>query len=299
MSFASEVKEELCRTQMTKKCCVRAELYGILLFCQSFRAEEIKIVTALPSFAKRLPELLYRGFKLEFDRLPSENEAGKRAFLLQNFAKIAALREVFGYDSAATPAHHINFAAVEEEHCRTAFLRGAFLAGGSVSDPMNSYHLELVTTHFNVSRELTALLHEAGFAPKQTLRKSSYVTYFKPSESIEDFLTAIGAPLSAMNVMTAKLERHLRGSINRAVNCDTANLDKTVDAAMGQVEAIGRLEAQHQMESLPEKLLETARLRLLHTDLNLAQLALLHEPPVTKSCLNHRLRKLMELSKNG
>lgn len=171
------------------------------------------------------------------------------------------------------------------------------MAGGSVNDPTKSYHLELVTSHYSVSRELAALLPEAGFEPKQTTRKSNYVTYFKPSETIADFLTAVGAPLAAMEVMNAKLEKHLRGSVNRRVNCDSANLDKAVDAALLQVEAIQRYSAIHGLDALPDKLRETARLRAENPELTLAQLAALCDPPVTKSCLNHRLRKLMELAK--
>ncbi len=297
MSFSAQVKGELCRIPLSRRCCARAEAYGILLFCHSFTAAEIKIVTSAPVFAKRLPVLFRKAFKVDFDRTPEPAETGKRIFLITDPGKLAAIREAYGSDLAASLANHINFAVLEEDHDRTAFLRGAFLAGGSVTDPAKSYHLELVTSHYSVSRELAALLPEAGFEPKQTTRKSNYVTYFKPSETIADFLTAIGAPLAAMEVMNAKLEKHLRGSVNRRVNCDSANLDKAVDAALLQVEAIQRYSAIHGLDALPDKLRETARLRTENPELTLSQLAALCDPPVTKSCLNHRLRKLMELAK--
>ena len=297
MSFSAQVKGELCRIPLSRRCCARAEAYGILLFCHSFTAAEIKIVTSAPVFAKRLPVLFRKAFKVDFDRTPEPAETGKRIFLITDPGKLAAIREAYGSDLAASLANHINFAVLEEDHDRTAFLRGAFLAGGSVTDPAKSYHLELVTSHYSVSRELAALLPEAGFEPKQTTRKSNYVTYFKPSETIADFLTAIGAPLAAMEVMNAKLEKHLRGSVNRRVNCDSANLDKAVDAALLQVEAIQRYSAIHGLDALPDKLRETARLRTENPELPLSQLAALCDPPVTKSCLNHRLRKLMELAK--
>ena len=295
MSFSNQVKTELCRGAISRRCCARAEAYGALLFCRRFTREEIRVVTASPSFAKRLPELFRRAFRVEFDAVTA-SAAGKQTFSLTNPAKLIAVREAFGYESEASLAHHINFAMVEEDHCRSAFLRGAFLAGGSVSDPSKSYHLELCTTHFNVSRELAALLREAGFEPKQTTRKSNYITYFKPSETIADFLTALGAPVSAMELINTKLEKHLRGSVNRRVNCDSANLDKAVDAALEQVEAIERYARSRGLDSLPDKLRATAELRLDHPELTLAQLASLSDPPVTKSCLNHRLRKLMELA---
>ena len=295
MSFSNQVKTELCRGAISRRCCARAEAYGALLFCRRFTREEIRVVTASPSFAKRLPELFRRAFRVEFDAVTA-SAAGKQTFSLTNPAKLIAVREAFGYEPEASLAHHINFAMVEEDHCRSAFLRGAFLAGGSVSDPSKSYHLELCTTHFNVSRELAALLREAGFEPKQTTRKSNYITYFKPSETIADFLTALGAPVSAMALINTKLEKHLRGSVNRRVNCDSANLDKAVDAALEQVEAIERYARSRGLDSLPDKLRATAELRLDHPELTLAQLASLSDPPVTKSCLNHRLRKLMELA---
>lgn len=139
---------------------------------------------------------------------------------------------------AGSLANHVNFAVLEEPCCRAAFLRGAFLAGGSVTDPRKAYHLELSTSHYNVSREVPALMREAGFQPKEATRKANYIAYFKQSERIEDFLTAIGAPLAAMEIMNAKLEKNLRGSVNRRVNCDAANLDKAVEAAQVQLEAI-------------------------------------------------------------
>ena len=163
--------------------------------------------------------------------------------------------------------------------------------------PAKRYHLELSTPHLSVSRELRALLLECGFTPKETTRKANSITYFKQSEAIEDFLTAIGAPLAAMEIMNAKAEKDLRGSINRRVNCDAANLDKAVDAAQGQIEAIYRLEERGMLEELPDKLKEAVDLRVAHPELTLAQLAELCEPPVSKSAFNHRLRKLMEMAR--
>ena len=140
------------------------------------------------------------------------------------------------------------------------------------------------------------LLLEAGFTPKETTRKGNCVTYFKQSEAIEDFLTAIGAPVAAMEVMNAKAEKDLRGSVNRRVNCDAANLDKAVDAAQVQLEAIATLEERGLLEELPDKLKEAVDLRVAHPELTLAQLAELCNPPVSKSAFNHRLRKLVELA---
>ena len=174
-----------------------------------------------------------------------------------------------------------------------------FLAGGSVTDPKKAYHLEMVTPHYYVSRELIALMGEVGFQPKETVRKANYITYFKRSGFIEDFLTLIGAPISAMEIMNTKVEKTLHSSVNRRVNCDSANLDKAVDAAQLQLEAIRTLERFGLMDGQADKIKETAMLRTIHPAYTLSQLAIEHSPPLTKSALNHRLRKLMELGKQA
>ena len=289
MSFSTQVKAELCRAPLTKKCCAQAEAYGVLLYCSLSTASEVRITTESPEFADRLPHLFQKAFQVRFDRLPAEG-AGKRIFSITDRDKLSALWAVYGHDPTEALAHHINFAVLEEDHCRASFLRGAFLAGGSVTDPAKRYHLELATSHLSVSRELHALLLEMGFSPNA-------ITYFKQSNSIDDFLTAMGAPLAAMELMNAKAEKDLRGSINRRVNCDAANLDKAVDAAQGQIEAIYRLEERGMLEELPDKLKEAVDLRVAHPELTLAQLAELCEPPVSKSAFNHRLRKLMEMAR--
>lgn len=295
MSFSSQIKQELCKVSIQRKCCAQAEVYGILLFCSSFRRSGIRIVTESDAFAARLPMLFKKAFQIEFDQLPPENP-GKRTFLITDPAKISAIGEAFGYGPGESVALHINFGVLEEDHCRAAFFRGAFLAGGSVTDPDKGYHLEIVTSHYNVGREMPALLRESGFEPKSAERKANYVTYFKQSAYIEDFLTAIGSPVAAMGIMNAKAEKNLRGSINRRVNCEAANLDKTVDASLGQIEAIRTLEERGVLDQLPEKLKETAILRRENPELTLSQLAALCVPPVTKSALNHRLRKLIALA---
>ena len=294
MSFAGDVKTELCRASYTRKCCAQAECYGILLYSNTFSQQEVRIITESAPFAQRLPALLKKACRLTFDRLP-EGE-GKYIFSITDPQKLAAIQQLFG-GGPQSPALHINFGVVEESCCRSAFLRGAFLAGGSVTDPRKGYHLELATSHLSVSREMLALMREMELEPKAAQRKGNAVIYFKQSDRIEDFLTTVGAPLAAMEVMNAKLEKDLRGSVNRRVNCDAANLDKAVEAAMTQVEAIRTLERQGRLAALPGKLQETARLRVEHPEDTLAQLAQQCDPPITKSALNHRLRKLVELSR--
>lgn len=299
MSFSYDTKNELCRLPVQRLCCARAEAYGILLYCSTFHTGEVRVVTENPNFAARLPRLFHRAFGLRFDRQPEpEQQEGKRVFQLTDGKKLDHIINLLGYDPRQNPVLHINFGMLEEECCRSAFLRGVFFAGGSITDPAKRYHLELTTSHMQVSRELDVLLRECGYPPKSVSRNGSFVTYFKQSHQIEDFLTLIGAPVAAMNVMTAKMEKDLRNSVNRRLNCDSANLDKAVGAAQEQLEAIRKLEAAGILEKQPEKLRQTASLRAANPELTLSELAEEFDPPVTKSCLNHRLRKLVELAKN-
>ena len=296
MSFSFEAKNELCRLPVQKLCCARAEAYGILLYCNTFSAGEVRIITGNPALAGRLPKLFQRAFSIRFDRTPEAGETGKLVFQITDEAKIRRIVDLLGFSPEQNLALHINFGLLEEDCCRASFLRGVFFAGGSVTDPAKRYHLELATSHLQVSRELEVLLRECGYPPKSVTRNGSCITYFKQSDQIEDFLTLIGAPVAAMSVMSAKLEKDLRNSVNRRLNCDSANLDKAVEAAQEQLEAIRRLEEAGQMELLPEKLRQTAALRSAHPELTLSELAAEFDPPVTKSGLNHRLRKLVQLA---
>lgn len=297
MSFSFDTKNELCRLPVQKLCCARAEAYGILLYCNTFNSAEIRIITENPNFAARLPKLFHRAFGLSFDRQPEPKAPGKMVFQITEGKKLAHIINIFGFSPEQSPVLHINFAMLEEDCCRASFLRGVFFAGGSITDPLKRYHLELTTSHAQASRELEVLLRECGYPPKSLSRSGSFITYFKQSDQIEDFLTLIGAPVAAMNIMSTKLEKDLRNSVNRRLNCDSANVDKAVEAAQGQLESIRKLEKAEILEHLPEKLQQTAALRLANPELTLSELAAMFDPPVTKSCLNHRLRKLMELAR--
>ncbi len=296
MSFSSEVKSELCCSAISRACCARAEAYGILLCCNTFTTREIRIITESEALAQRLPKLLAKAFDMEFDRVPSPEEQ-KFIFQILDDEKLGRIINALGYDPHQSSVLHINFGLLEDECCRSAFLRGVFLSGGSITDPAKHYHLELATSHAQASRELQALLTDMGHRPRQVMRGGYQVTYFKNSDQIEDFLTVVGAPLSAMELMNTKVEKDLRNDVNRRVNCEAANLDKAVDAAQEQLEAIRILYELDRVESLPDKLKETIILRETYPELTLSQLAAEFDPPLTKSCLNHRLRKLVELSK--
>jgi DNA-binding protein WhiA len=297
ISFSGQIKGELCKTPFSDAASAVAEAYGVLLYCNIFTDLEIRVTTGNADFARRLPPLFQRAFSLSFDRLPETAATrGKNTFAITEPEKLSAVLSALGFDSSGLVSLHINLGLLEEENARRAFIRGAFLASGSVSDPGKSYHLELSTDHPSVHREMLALLTGADLEPKSCARGGNYITYFKQSGGIEDFLTLTGAPLSAMELMSRKIEKDLRNGVNRRVNCDTANLDKSVGAAVAQVEAIRALREGPGFEELPEKLRETAALRADHPELSLSELSLLFNPSISKSCLNHRLRKLVEIA---
>lgn len=296
MSFSGNVKSELCRSEVEKNCCALAEAMGTLLFANTFAPDCIRIVTESQDFGIRLPRLFRKGLGVGFDSLPEQNAAGKLIYQITEPEKINRVFSTCGFSAQNSVSLHVNFALLEKECCQRAFLRGAFLAGGSVTDPEKRYHLELSTTHQSVSRETGRLLVEMNLAAKETERKGSAILYFKQSDSIEDFLTTIGAPVSAMAVMSAKIEKDWRNDANRKTNCDSANVDKAVAAAQEQLSAIRLLEKQDRLKDLPEKLRQTAALRRENPETTLSELAELHDPPVSKSAVNHRMRKLMQLA---
>ena len=298
-SFAYKAKTELCRVPISRPCCARAEAYGVLLYCNTFTPQEMRIITENPEFAARLPRLFHKAFSMKFDRLPQQQEQrGKLIFQITDPEKLERIINQLGYDPKQNVALHVNFGILEDACCRASFLRGAFLAGGSVTDPEKRYHLELATSHAQASRELSALLEEMEMCPRSVSRGGTTVIYFKQSEYIADFLTHIGAPAAAMDIMTAKVDKEIRNGANRAMNCDMANVNKTLDAAQEQREAIEKLHNRGKLDLLPEKLQQAAQLRMLYPELSLTQLAEKCDPPVTKSCMNHRMRKIMEEAKN-
>lgn len=299
MSYSSQVKDEICRAWPKKRGLCLAQAYGILLFCSSFTQSELRIMTQSAPFAARIPKLFQKAFGTGFTRQPEVGHVGRYIFVLNDPVQLAAMAGACGWEPSSSPALHINFGLLEDTESRLAFLRGAFLAGGSVTDPTKSYHLEFCTSHGSVSRELYSLMEECGFRGRLATRKGNYIVYFKQSEEIADLLTALGAPVAGMEVINAKLDKNVVNKANRRSNCDIANVDKVVAAAREQLLAIRKIEEEIGLNHLPQKLKEAAVLRRDNPELSLAQLAEMCDPPVTKSAFNHRLKKLMELSRTG
>ena len=297
ISFSGGAKAEVCRMIPSKRCCALAECFGILLFCNSFSVDGIRIVTESREFGKNLPRLFKKAFELEFDSFPSLEAPGKLVFQMDDPEKIGMIMDAYGFDRN-TVALHVNLPVVEEECCKAAFLRGAFLAGGSVTDPEKGYHMEITTTHQSVARETYVLMHDVlGFYPKSAARGGGQVLYLKQSDMICDCLTFLGAPVAAMGIMEAKLEKELNNKVNRRCNCDDANTSKVVEAAQEQLAAIRVLNDLGLMEQLPQKLQMAAKAREENPESSLTELAAMMEPPISKPAMNHRLKKLVETAK--
>ncbi len=289
-SFAAKTKLELCKRPLGRDCCADAELYGALLFANIFSFDELRLTTENEKFAERVTALATRcvGVKPEHSTLP-----GGKILLTAEGETAQKLYTHFGYETRGQSLH-LNNAVVEDDCCREAFLRGAFLSAGSVNDPERSYHLEISTRHFSLSREMTALLIDMELEPKTTLRKSTYVVYFKESDLVADLLAKMGAGAASLAVHSALIEKEVRNDTNRRVNCDTANISKTVSAAQKQLAAIRKLRDSGALADLPEALREAARLREENPEASLEELASL--AGVSRSGLNHRLARLLTLA---
>ena len=299
MSFSGNAKAEICRTVPSKKCCALAECFGILLFCNSFGQDGIRIITESREFGQNLPKLFQKAFNVDFDSFPSMESPGKLVFQIDAPDKIDLIMEAYGFDRD-TLALHVKLPVVEEDCCKAAFLRGAFLAGGSVTDPEKGYHLELATTHHSVARETFALMEEVlGFYPKSAARGGGQVLYLKQSDIICDCLTYLGAPVAAMGILEAKLEKELNNKVNRRCNCDDANTSKVVEAAQEQLSAIRTLRERGVLEHLPQKLQAAASAREANPESSLTELAAMMVPPITKPAMNNRMKKLVQTAKEA
>lgn len=300
ISFSGCAKAEICRSMPVKNCCALAECFGILLFCNSFRADCIRIITESHELALILPKLFKKAFGVTFDSLPEAENAGKMVFQIHESEKIHQIMSAYGFDVKDTLSLHINLSVIEDDCCKGAFLKGAFLAGGSATDPVKGYHIEFATTHSSVARECNSLMYEVlGVEPKSAARAGGYVLYFKQSDIISDCLTYLGAPIASMGIMEARLEKELNNKVNRRCNCDDANTSKVVEAAQEQLTAIRQLHERGLVEKLPEKLKQAVLAREENPEASLSELAAMMEPPISKPAMNHRLKKLVQMAQEG
>ena len=295
MSFSTEAKKEIAALMPDKLCCRTAQIYGMLECAHAFSAAEISLQTEQEEIAD-----LYDRMVSRICSVPRPQRATlRRQTTWQSTIPDAAVRrqvmEHFGH-SEKDVTLRLNRANLDCDACARAYLRGAFLVCGAVTDPEKDYHLEFATPRYHLSRDLLALFREVNFPAKIVTRGGNYVVYIKGSEAIEDCLTFLGATKAALEMMGVKMVKSIRNDTNRRINCESANMDKTVQAAVAQVEAVRRIDRICGLSALPEELQEVARLRLENPDLSLRDLGALLDPPMTRSGVNHRLQRILKFA---
>ena len=283
MSFSGEVKEELAKHISPSRHCQMAELAALLHFCGQYGMDlnggyTIGFQTENEAVARKGFTLLQKTFNIENDATLSEEQ-------MQDFyCKFGSLEE---------PVSQL---LIKNSCCQRAFLRGAFLSNGSISDPQKGYHMEFVCTHEDKAVQLKKVIQGFDIDAKIVIRKKYYVVYLKEGAGIVDLLNVMEAHVALMNLENLRILKEMRNSINRRVNCEAANISKTVNAAARQIEDIEYLRDHYGFRKLPESLREMAQVRLEYPDAPLKELGEYLDPPVGKSGVNHRLRKLSELA---
>lgn len=287
MSFSSEIKQELSFQLPAARHCRLAELSAILTFCSHSEEEadgrkSVKMHTENLAVARKYFTLLRKtvNIKLNVTVRQTRRPRGGRSFEVTSYADMAAVRHIL----------------IQNPCCRRAFIRGAFLAAGSVSDPEKGYHFEIVCADTARAEKLREMLESFGIEARITMRKRNYILYVKEGSQIADILNVMEAHVGLMKFENIRILKEMRNSVNRQVNCETANLNKTVSAAVKQIEDIQYIRETIGFERLPENLEEIARLRLEQPETTLKELGQMLTPSVGKSGVNHRLRKLSAIA---
>ncbi|NCB41919.1 MAG: DNA-binding protein WhiA [Clostridia bacterium] len=304
MSFTSDTKKELTQLEPDKKCCMLAEIAGFLRFAGSIVISEgrmdIKVSTENPAVARLFITMIksYFGAKSSLSIGEAAPLSKGRSYELIIGAEMNAeqiLREVgiLGVKEGGNYiTEGIDPGLIKKRCCKKAMIRGIFLAAGSISDPDKGYHLEIVCAGESIARDVKKLINSFGLKSKYIFRKSRYVVYIKECEQIIDFLNILGAHGQLFRFENVRITKELRNKTNRISNCDNANFDRTLNASQKQLADIRIIEEAGAFHSLPGKLKETALLRIANPELSLIELAELFRPPLKKSGLNHRLKKL-------
>lgn len=306
MSFSSKTKNELTRMIGEDKCCQIAELSALIkvsgtLSLSGFKKIDLTIVTENPAIARRVFSLLKKVFAINSEIHVKQNKNLKKTntYLIQ-ILDAADLLGQLGIleteDSLFGIREGISEAIIKKECCKRAYLRGAFLGGGSLSDPEKGYHAEMVTHQEGFANALVELLGHYGLAGKIIERKNQFVVYLKEGDQIVDLLNVIGAHSTLLEFENIRIIKQMRNDVNRLVNCETANMNKTIDASYRQVEDIKFIRDTVGLNYLPENLRELAALRLENTEISLKEIGELLEPPVGKSGVNHRFRKIEQIA---
>ena len=294
MSFSIECKKEIMESSNFDNCCLNAHLYGFLCFFPRISSSSITFSSENPDIIDYLLDLFFEnGIGVDTQMV----QKGKKVYSIKCNDHTICEKVISDYFTQNDRLQiRINREHFVCHNCIKAFIAGAFLASGIVSEPQKAYHLEFTTHRANLSTDMIKLLNDTGFPMRESLRGYDHLIYVKDSETIEDLLTYIGAPLSSMKMMEAKIVKSVRNKVTRRVNCENANMNKAVSAAYKDIELIDRLYRSGGKKLLSKDLIKVAEIRKRHPDLNLTELANISGDGLTKSGISHRLRKIRSIA---
>lgn len=304
--FSTRVKHELAHLRVEQSCCRRMEVAALLRACGHITlGSHHRLSCVMSTESSAVARRFFRMLKAEFALQP-EVLVTRRPRLHKNLTYVVRvphqpglveMLQTLGFlDSAGHLRDWVDLDALEQDHCRCAYLRGTFMGTGWVASPERQHHLEITTTNTEAADALGQLLFDFGIPVRMAYRKDLLVLYIKEADQISHFLGLVGASQALLWYESIRAVKEMRNRINRQVNAETANLTKTVDAAARQMEALEQLRAAGRFQELSEPLRELAQLRLAHPDASLKELGEMCRPPVSKSAVNHRMRKLMQLA---
>lgn len=306
MSFTKEVKNELTRFKLSKKCCQIAELSAILRIDGTFHIKgkesfAIHTISENAAVARRTYKLLIDLFGLDceigvtrFDKL--RKSLSYVIYIPPQKSLIQALKQTGILTNGVMIRYGILSRLIKKNCCAASYLRGAFLSGGMISDFRKENHFEIVVDNKQISLDIEKLFNRFKLNPRIVTRKRNYGVYLKDSESIVKFLALVGAHNSLLKWEDSKVLKDVRNYANRMVNCDTANLGRTIKAASTQIELINKIEEVFGLNNLPDSLREVAYLRLDNPQADIRELGEISDPPLSKSAVYHRLRRLNKLA---
>ena len=304
MSFSKDTKKEMCSIETGSEEEKKALIYGMLLFSKVFSPDAVSFTTECHDVALYYSQLVSSLTSVIVETsvsLTRKGADGKSCSLtIPDSADCRRLFDYFGHD-ANSLSLRINRSNIDEEGALPFFLRGAFLVCGNVSDPGKDYHLEFAVPHMNLAKDLARVISETevlSAEPKTVRRKGSYVVYIKESDSIADILTYMGAQMASLEIMQKKIYKSVRNKVNRQINSETANSNKTALASAKQLAAIDKIKKTKGMSYLSDDLRELAQLRIDNPEFNLRELGEALSTPISRSGVNHRLMRIMEIAEN-
>lgn len=293
MSFSQDVKAEILCRKVSRPCCCTAAAYAVACFGKYFDDRGIVLQTETEGVAA-FAQKMYARCGITGQLLRKERTGSVvYEFSVKEPEEVRKMLDLFGHTGRET-ALRIKPDCFRCQQCVSYFVSTAFLCCGTATDPEKGYNIEFLSTRYQLSQQLEAILAEHEFHPHRALRKGANTVYIKAGDHIEDLLTFMGAGNAAMRIMEQRMYNEMRNKTNRLSNCETANLGKSVQAAVQVQMAIRTLEEAGALDTLPEPLLTTAKMRMRYPDLPLAKLAEKFDPPVSKAGLSHRFKRIQQ-----